>query len=103
MQGHAGIVYPLNMNDQLQRNSALSAYKTKKHYLNVDIHHNKNHDIFDYKFNGDASRGKPHHIRQNASQHPMLRYERNNIDQTFKTIQNRSSPNGRDSPGLDAM
>lgn len=37
----------MNMNDHVMRNgNTLSAYKSKKHYLKVDNHHNKNHDIF---------------------------------------------------------
>ena len=42
-------MYPMNMNDNIQRNPVLSSYKIKKQYLDHDMHHHQNHNIFDGK------------------------------------------------------
>ena len=48
-------MYPMNMNDNIQRNPVLSSYKTKKQYLDHDMHHHQNHNIFDGKHYDTAS------------------------------------------------
>lgn len=89
MQGTQGLIYPLNMNDSLHRNgSYLSAYKSKKHYLNVDSHHNKNHNIF----NGDGYRSKASQYREAYDgpaqiQQEMIRNYKNSKENQFNTIQ----------------